>query len=413
MSIAKITNLAKGHPDYKNLKWKKVVAAFDALPVDQQAEAVEAFEAASTHWPSRVDGWAGVDGSPDYEMRRSPLHWVKEVYTGNHQPKHRLIRILESPRRPLRGQSLPEVFNPDNELTNVAQVGYDQVKLPGTFWRQLKGAGAWQRWRVLRLWTCELKPAQLKPLVKIDFSALESLVLTQNWLRAPGAKALATAPGFEGIKALEFSLNGIGVEGARELAGAKWLTELERAAFKYNSLDDEALEHLTEGGKLAQLQELDLSNNPLGPEPGRWAPRLPELRRLTVEESEISDVALAALIGGLDGAKLESLKTLKTAFGDASARALIDSGARLKRLDVRGGELTAEGASALIESEAAQPLEALFFGRGFTMAHVEKLAEGALPNLKEISWRQDEMDADPTAFIKSSPRLAKLYPYWP
>ena len=27
--------------------------------------------------------------------RRSPPHWVKEIYSGKHAPKHALVRVLE------------------------------------------------------------------------------------------------------------------------------------------------------------------------------------------------------------------------------------------------------------------------------------------------------------------------------
>ncbi|MFT5683243.1 MAG: hypothetical protein ACI8RZ_004174 [Myxococcota bacterium] len=391
-----LERLARGKPKYES--WQKVTVLLDGLSPEAQSDAVDCFEAASTHWPTGLDPWTGFSLEPGIELRRSPTTWVKEVYLGQHAPKHRCIRILESPRRPMRGQKLANLLSEGAETTNLSQVGYNQQRVSAGYLKSWKGEGAWQQWQALRLWTCELKPGPLKALVKANLTSLSSLNLTQNHMGPAGAAVLVKAPGFSALTGISLDYNRLGSEGAGHLARADWMQRIERLDLAYNGLDDVGLAALVEQG-LPALRWLSLADNPFGAS-GAWMAGLPALEHLDLSGTQLTDAALTELLG--HGEKLSSLVVKKTGIGDAAARSIAGHGPSLKTLDLSETKLTPTGLAAILTGPVAKGIRGLRLREGLDMANAQRILDGACPKLKKLWWHGPSVAEPVSDALKAS-----------
>ena len=405
--MSTLKNLAAGTPDYD--RWMQVTRALDDLAVDEQEAAVREFEAASTHWPTTLDPWTGLNIAPGIELRRSPPHWVQEIYSGQYAPKHDTVRILESPRRPMRAQKLECLLDPAARLRNVSQVGFDQAKVSSGFLKALKGKGTWQQWRALRLWTCDMKAPALKLLGAADLSRLEQLNLEQNRMGEAGVLGLARAPGFAALTAVHLGSNGLDASAARALGQMDWVHRLTWLNVQYNNLQDQALDLLAEGGATQQLRWLSLSHDHVGQTASRWMSALPSLESIQLNESAVTAAGLEALL--TQAPALHSLNLAATGIGDDGARALAASPRRFKALSLGMTGMTPAGLGALLRSPAVADIERLELGSGLDLANAKLLIEGACPRLAFLWWHGPELGKGVEAALRADPRIASTLPH--
>ncbi|MEZ4391789.1 MAG: hypothetical protein R3A48_11885 [Polyangiales bacterium] len=404
--MKKLIGLASGTPSYDN--WQEATRLLDAMPPEEQAEAVLAFEAASSHWPTALDPWTGMTLAPGQELRRSPPHWVKEVYSGQHAPKHALVRILESPRRPMSGQKLENLLAPEAQVTRARQVGFDQAKVSGGFLKALKGDGVWRRWRALRLWTCDLKAPALKLLGAAELSSLEMLNLEQNRMGEAGLAGLAKAPGLSALTAVHLGSNALDASALRALGAMPWSRQLTWLNLSYNPVYDVALDHLVHAG-LPSLRTLDVSHTQVGLRGEAWAAGMPGLESLRLNNTAATDEGVAALLPRLPA--LHSLSLDATQVGDATARAIAEGPQRWRALSLQSTQLTAEGLGAMLRAPSLAEVERLELGAGFDLANAKLLIDGACPRLKHLWWYGPEIGAGVEAAVRASPRLAATLAY--
>jgi hypothetical protein len=402
-----LKSLAAGTPDYD--RWVKVTQALDATPAGDQEAAVREFEAASAHWPTTLDPWTGMNLAPGIELRRSPTHWVREIYAGQHAPKHDAVRILESPRRPMREQKLECLLDPAARLRNVVQVGFDQAKVSGGFLKALKGEGAWQRWRALRLWTCDMKAPALKALGAADLGGLEQLNLEQNRMGEAGLSGLSKAPGLGALTAVHLGSNDLDASAARALGQMEWARRLTWLNLQYNKLFDAALDQLADGGATRQLRWLSLSQNHVGAVASRWMSALPALESLQVNNTALTAAGLEALLA--QSPALHTLNVAATDIGDAGARAIAASGRRFRSLALGMTGMTPAGLGAILRSPAVEDIERLELGAGLDLANAQLLVAGACPRLKFLWWHGPELGEGAEAALRGHPRTAATLPY--
>lgn len=404
--MKKLIRLASGTPSYDS--WQEATRLLDAMPPEEQAEAVLAFDAASSHWPTDLDPWTGMTLAPGQELRRSPTHWVKEVYSGQHAPKHALVRILESPQRPMSGQKLENLLAPEAKVTQAQQVGFNQTRVSGGFLKALKGDGVWRRWRALRLWTCDLKAPALKLLGAAQLSSLEMLNLEQNRLGEAGLAGLAKAPGLTALTAVHLGSNALDASALRLLGQTDWAPRLSWLRLSYNPLYDAALDQLVAAG-LPSLRTLDVSHTHVGQRGDAWAAGMPGLEALQLHNTAATDEGVASLLARLPA--LRSLNLDATSVGDRTARAIAEGPQRWKALSLQSTKLTPEGLGALLRAPSLAEVERLELGSGFDLANAKLLIDGACPKLKHLWWHGPEIGAGVEAALRASARLAATLPY--
>lgn len=402
-----LKHLAAGTPDHD--RWMQVIKLLDGLTAGEQEDAVREFEAASAHWPTTLDPWTGMNLDPGIELRRSPAHWVQEIYSGQYAPKHDVVRIVESPRRPMRGQALECLLDPAARLRHVTQVGFDQAKLSAGFLKALKGDGTWRRWRALRLWTCALKAPLLKALGVADLTSLEQLNLEQNRLGEAGILGLMKAPGFAALTAVHLGFNDLDAPAAKALGAMDWVRRLTWLNLHFNRLSDAALDLLAENGATRRLRWLSLSQNRVAQAPSPWMSALPALESLHLNNTAVTAAGLEALLA--QAPALRSLDVAATEVGDDGARAVATSGRRFKSLALGMTGMTPAGLGAILRSPAAADVERLELGAGFDLANAKLLVEGACPKLKFLWWHGPEIGEGVEATLRADARVAATLPY--
>jgi hypothetical protein len=402
-----LKSLAAGTPDFD--RWTKVTQALDALAPDAQAAAVEEFEAASAHWPTTLDPWQRINLEPGIELRRSPSQWVQEIYSGQYAPKHDVVRILETPRKPMRAQKLECLLDPGARLRCVTQVGFDQAKVSANFLKALKGDGTWQQWRALRLWTCALKAPALKLLGAADLRSLEQLNLEQNRLGEAGIAGLAKAPGLAALTAVHLGANDLDAAGAKALGQMAWAHRLTWLNLHFNRLSDAALDGLAEGGATRQLRWLSLNQNQVGKAASPWMSALPLLESIQLNHTALTAAGLEALLQ--QAPALRTLNVAATDLGDQGAAAIATSGRRFRALSLGSTKMSAAGLGALLRSPAVADIERLELGSGLDEANAKLLVGGACPRLKFLWWNGPELGAGAEAALRANARTAATLPY--
>lgn len=400
-------DLAAGTPDYD--RWMQVTQALDALSPGEQETAVQEFEAASAHWPTTLDPWTGFSLDPGIELRRSPTHWVQEIYSGQYAPKHDVARIIESPRRPMRGQKLECLLDPGARLRHVTQVGFDQAKISAGFLKALKGDGTWRQWRALRLWTCAMKAPALKVLGAADLTSLQQLNLEQNHLGEAGILGLAKAPGFAALTAVHLGFNDLDASAAKALGATDWVRRLTWLNLHYNRLSDAALDLLADGGATRQLRWLCLSDNRVAQTPSPWMSALPALESLRLNNTTVTAAGLASLLAHTTA--LHTLNVSGTDIGDDGAQAIAASGQRFKSLALGTTGMSPTGLGAILRSPAAADVERLELGAGFDLANAKLLIDGACPRLKVLWWHGPEIGPGVEAALRGNARIAATLPH--
>lgn len=402
-----LKSLAAGTPDFD--RWTQVTKVLDALSPGEQEAAVQEFEAASAHWPTTLDPWTGFNIAPGIELRRSPEHWVKEIYSGQYAPKHDIARIVTSPRRPMRAQKLECLLDPGTRLPNVAQVGFEQAKISAGFLKALKGDGTWRRWRALRLWTCEMKAPQLKVLGAADLTSLEQLNLEQNRMGEAGILGLSKAPGFAALTAVHLGSNDLDASAAKALGAMDWVRRLTWLNLQYNKLSDIALDLLAEGGATHRLRWLSLSYNHVARTASPWMSALPALESLQLNNTNVSATSLEALLAQTPA--LHTLSVAATDVGDDGARAIAASGRRFRSLALGMTGMTPDGLGAILRSPAAADVERLELGAGLDLANAKLLTDGACPKLKFLWWHGPEIGTGVEAALRADARIAATLPH--
>lgn len=404
--MKKLVDLATGTPTYD--RWQEATRVLDGLAPDAQEDAARAFEAATAHWPTALNPWTGFDLAPGLELRRSPEHWVKEIYAGQHAPKHSLVRILESPRRPMGAQKLELLLTADARIENVRQVGYNQLKVSSGFLKALKGEGPWRKWKALRLWTCDLKASALKLLGAADLSNLEMLNLEQNHLGEEGIKGLVKAPGFSALTSVHLGLNDLDAAAADALGRMDWARRLTWLNLHINKLHDEGLDRLV-GDGLTALRTLDLSENHVGHRTADWSRGLPGLESLRLNKTAVTDAGIEAMLPNLPA--LHSLNLDATGVGDRGALAIAAGGQRWKALSLQSTAITPAGLGAILRSPGAASMEQLNLGSGFDLDNAMLLVGGACPTLRRLWWNGPEIGKGVEKALRADPRIAATLAY--
>jgi hypothetical protein len=404
--IASLLSLAKSPITYDT--WPDVTKIFDQITDKELPTVVKAFEAATTHWPTRLEGFRTDSSGEPQEWRRAPLSWVAEIYAGKPSEKHQIIRVLTSPRRPLRGQKLENLNSSKQRLSRVRQVSFEQVPITAAFFKAWKGDGPWRQWALVRLWYCGLTPALLKLLAKSELPAMQTLVLTQNRFKAEGAQAIQSATTWTALRALDLCNNQIGDEGAKNLLGALWLKQVERLDLGMNGLTDAGFASLAK--ELSVLTWLKLTDNALGAKPEAWVKSLPALSHLTIgEENKLTDKSFSKLLEVASPA-LSSLDLSAGKLGEASAAAIVESKRAFTLLDIVNTKIGVVGITAILEAPALQGLTSLRINAsGLNKKNAQLLVDGALPALQSFAWYGDGEDGIDD-ILKKSPRLVKAAP---
>lgn len=405
--MQKLLSLAQGAPTWD--AWQAATRLLDGLDTDAQARAVEAFEAASGHWPTGLNPWTGFDLAPGLELRRSPEHWVKEIYSGQHAPKHALVRILESPRKPMGPQKLEHLLAPEARIDRVCQVGFNQAKVSGGFLKSLKGEGPWRRWTALRMWTCDLKAPALKLLGAADLSSLTQLNLEQNRLGEAGLEGLAKAPGLSALTAVHLGSNDLDAAAAQRLGRMDWARRLSWLCLSYNRLHDPGLEQLVGSGGLGALRTLDLSHNHVGQTTATWAQGMFGLEVLQLHNTAVTDEGLGALLAHTP--LLHTLNLDATTVGDRGAQCLANGPQRWRALSLQGTEMTAAGLGALLQSPSAESLERLVVGPGLDLDNARLLVDGACPRLRHLWWNAPQLGPGVEKLLRADARIAATLPH--
>lgn len=127
--------------------------------------------------------------------------------------------------------------------------------------------------------------------------ALEKLIIESNDLGPTVAEAIARSQGLGTVRSLFLGHNGLGDEGMRALASAD-LPSLELLSISSNGITSDGVEALCKAPFAPRLHHLDLAGNRLD---GRAAKALalaplPRLEKLFVDESGLSDDAVAGIL---------------------------------------------------------------------------------------------------------------------
>ena len=200
---------------------------------------------------------------------------------------------------------------------------------------------------------------------------LRRLDLTCNRIGVDGAKALAGSPFLSGLQELVLSANDLGDAGLAALREASWFRNLTVLELAENGLRLEpdaqarvpSLPCLRVG-----LRDLDLSNNPLGPDL-----QLPTgltrlaLSRCGLGAADVANLAASGCFDSLEELDLSfnglgphpacGLKLLRLNLGfndleDDGVEALADSDPALEWLDLSANRITALGAASMADSHA-------------------------------------------------------------
>lgn len=404
--MKKLSEVARGTPTFE--RWQEAVRVLDAMTPEEQTLAVRAFEEGSTHWPTGLNPWSGFDLAPGIELRRSPLHWVKEIYTDRHQPKHGLVRILESPRKPMREQKLENLLSPGAHTDKLSQVGFDQARLSSGFFKTFKTAPLWDRITALRIWTCKLTGPLFKSLTAAEFKNLTMLNLEQNHLGSVGFSAAAKCKGLEALTALHLGLNDLDVSAMGSLATMAFAPRLRWLNLGYNPVHDAGLDQLA-GGGLSALATLDVNHCPVGQNTDTWSRGLSGLEALVLDNTSVTNDGLTALTKNLP--RLERLSISATSVGDDGAFALASGEHSWRSLGLSSTKITPKGLAALLRSQNAQSLERLELGAGLDMPTVKLLIDGACPRLCALWVNVNEVGDGVEAAINGDRRLAAIIPH--
>lgn len=380
-------------------EWDKKTAALDKLPAAKLAKAIKDVEAATAAWPAQLQSWFSRD---EAEMRLSPLSWVKEIYEGKPSEKHSVIRILRSPRKPLKDQKLENLLLPKQKLTNVKEVQLQQMPITATLLKKCKGKGIWQRWESLHIWYCDIKPATLKVLVQVDMPAMKRLNLAQNRFGAEGAAALKGASHWGAIEEINLSNNAIGDDGAKALVGAPWLKQLKGINLSLNALTSDGLASLA--GLMPALSWLTLGDDESCASPAKWAKGFSSLTSLALGETELTDAGFSQILQAMP-----SLSRLELAsnLSDKSASALASSGHKFTELHLANNSFSGAAIEALLKSPAAQQVQLLTLPSSGITAKTAKLLIDGFPLLEQLAWFGDgaEERAEKLLETKLKPKI--------
>ncbi|WAS97392.1 TIGR02996 domain-containing protein [Nannocystis punicea] len=209
-----------------------------------------------------------------------------------------------------------------------------------------------------------------------QFAGLRELWLGASHLGAEGAKAVATglpnltlldlydndigpkgvrsiARRLKHLRTLDLSHNGIGIEGVQAIAGAESLAGLRELWLPYNELDDEGAAALAKADRLTRLELLDLRDNGIGPSgieellAKKWLSRL---ETLLLDDNPLGDEAAQALAKATHLTRLRALRMTHTGFGPEGAAALASAThlAGLRELFVHRNPIFGDGVVALL-----------------------------------------------------------------
>jgi len=245
-------------------------------------------------------------------------------------------------------------------------------------------------------------------------AAVEALALETCELPPNAVGAIVEAPCWRTLRTLDLSKNPIGVDGLLAFAEAPAPPHLHTLRLADADL------HADAGGILASIEWLpsllafDLSRNELG---GR---AVPVAKRLAAPGSRTRKLALGRM--GLDAAgaaalaplweRLVHLELEDEPIGDAGLAALVTEGASaLHTLALRGCGLT-DASIALLAGRAKLPrLHALSLRDGrFGPAALARLVASPLAHgLRSLDLRECQLSADAAAVLAGAPALAGLH----
>lgn len=208
-----------------------------------------------------------------------------------------------------------------------------------------------------------------------QFAGLRELWLGANYLGPGGAEALVSGLpdltlldlydnqiGPNGVRAiverlqhlrtLDLSHNDIGIEGIEGIAEAESLADLRELRLAYNKLGDEGAEVLATAEQLTHLTLLDLRDNDIGASGAEEliaAEQFSRLECLLLDVNKLGNTASQALASARHMTRLKKLSLRQTGFGPKGARALASAAhlAGLRELLVDWNPVGDEGVSAL------------------------------------------------------------------
>lgn len=233
---------------------------------------------------------------------------------------------------------------------------------------------------------------------------------------------LLAAPQLEGLRGLNLSSNRLREAGARVLGESPQAGRLQMLELKANNLGVEATRVLALSGALRGVQHLDLSSN--SSRNGGLAllaevEGLEGLRTLHAANIRAGEVGLEGLLRR----RWEVLEVLDLHWNhpqDAGAEVLAERWAQLpalRKLNLRGCELHAAGARALLAAVAGSALVELnLAGNRLSAEEVAALAARCPTNLQHLNLgKQRGVDADALrcAVLGKPGCVAEEDPYWP
>ncbi|WAS97391.1 TIGR02996 domain-containing protein [Nannocystis punicea] len=234
-----------------------------------------------------------------------------------------------------------------NQLVTL-DLQWNEVRLAGA--RALAAAPQFAGLRELWLGASHLG-AEGATAVATGLPNLTLLDLYDNDIGPKGVRSIARR--LKHLRTLDVSHNHIGIEGVQAIAGAESLAGLRELRLPYNKLDDEGAAALAKADRLTRLKLLDLRDNDIGPSgikvllAKKWLSRL---ETLLLDNNPLGTSASQALAKATHLTRLRALRLTRTGFGPEGAAALASAThlADLRELFVHRNPIRDDGVAALM-----------------------------------------------------------------
>lgn len=233
-----------------------------------------------------------------------------------------------------------------NQLVTL-DLQWNEVRLAGA--RALAAAPQFAGLRELWLGASHLGPLGAEA-VAIGLPNLTLLDLYDNEIGPKGVGSIAER--LKHLRTLDLSHNAIGIAGVQTIADTESLAGLRELRLAYNELGDEGATELSLADHLTQLVLLDLRDNDIGPSgvedllEEAWLSRL---ECLLLDDNPLGNTASQALAKATHLTRLKKLSLRHTGFGPKGATALASAThlASLRELLVDRNPVRGEGVAAL------------------------------------------------------------------
>ncbi|WP_434416785.1 hypothetical protein [Nannocystis pusilla] len=261
---------------------------------------------------------------------------------------------------------------------HVLDLQWNEVRLAGA--RALAAAPQFAGLRELWLGASHLGPRGAEA-VASGLPNLTLLDLYDNQIGPEGVRAIVE--GLQHLRTLDLSHNAIGVEGVNAIGMAESLAGLRELRLAYNELKDDGVEELSLADHLTQLELLDLRDNGIewwGAESLLEEPWLARLEHLLLDDNPLGDAAAGALAKATHLTRLKKLSLRHTGCGPEGATRLASAPhiAGLRELLLDRNPIRDDGVAALVSAPWSRLRKLVLAAAGITDEGVRHLAAAPL-----------------------------------